>query len=460
MTSSSLHFRISDIFLNKNILVYMNFILFIFILILTALVYDYEIFALDEVDIKKFQNNLTEKILQNNKSIINNYPNTNITNLTNNNEDSIYGQIVAFENNVYVVWQESVTETLPEHNYDIFFIKSEDNGTTFTEPLNLSNNIEYSERPQIAVSKEGIFIVWADKVKNNNNKQIMFTKSEDKGTTFSKVINLSSNLINSDNPEISAFNENVYVIWQGADQNNTNWNDNNKNIVFKRSLDKGNTFNNSIDIIKSTKDPFPKINSYGNNVYVVWNNENKNNSGLFFAKSSDKGSKFEKIIKLSHHRNSGESQIAVDKNKILVVWGGFLSKNNDNIYYVKSNDNGNTFTSSKTISDKTTKTMDTNKYNNLDDTIKKPLNVEVPNNNLSLIIWQNTFSNENADILLLLLKNQTDNKNKSKLLNLSNNKSFSECPSITIDNNKVYVIWEDFIAGNHEILFANISLQK
>lgn len=215
MTSSSLHFRISDIFLNKNILVYMNFILFIFILILTALVYDYEIFALDEVDIKKFQNNVTEKISQNNKSIINNYPNTNITNLTNNNEDSIYGQIVAFENNVYVVWQESVTETLPEHNYDIFFIKSEDNGTTFTEPLNLSNNIEYSERPQIAVSKEGIFIVWADKVKNNNNKQIMFTKSEDKGTTFSKVINLSSNLINSDNPEISAFNENVYVIWQG-----------------------------------------------------------------------------------------------------------------------------------------------------------------------------------------------------------------------------------------------------
>jgi hypothetical protein len=435
----------------------MNSILFIFVLILTALVYDYEIFALDEVDIKKFQNNLTEKIPQNNKSIIINYPNANITNLTNNNEDSIYGQIVAFENNVYVVWQESVTETLLEHNYDIFFTKSEDNGTTFSEPLNLSNNIEYSERPQIAVSKEGVFIVWADKVKDNKNKQIMFTKSEDKGTTFSKVINLSSNSINSDNPEISAFNENVYIIWQQeSNQNNTNANNNNKSIIFKRSLDKGNTFNNSLELKKSTKDPFPKINSYGNNVYVVWNNENKNNSGLFLVKSSDKGSIFEKIIKLSDHSNSGESQIAVDKNEILIVWGGFLSKNIGNIHYVYSSDNGNTFTSSKTISDKTIKTIDTNEYKNFDETIKIPVNVEVPNNNLSLIVWQNTFSNENADILLL--KNQTDNKNTSKLMNLSNNKSFSECPSITIDNNNVYVIWEDFISGNHEILFTNISL--
>jgi hypothetical protein len=460
MTSSSLHFKIFNIFLKKNILTCMNFILFIFVIVLTALAYDDKIFAFEGATINKFQNNLIEKIEQNNNSIIINYPNSNITNLTNNNEDSIYGQIAAFENNIYVVWQESVTETLPKHNYDIFFIKSEDKGKTFSNPINLSNNIEYSERPQIAVSKDGIFIVWTDKVSDNNNKQIMFTKSEDKGKTFSKVINLSNNSKNSDNPEISVFNEYVYVIWQESDENNTKSNNNNnKNIIFKRSLDKGNAFNNSIDLIKSTKDAFPKINSYGNNVYVVWNNENKNNSGLFLIKSSDKGSKFEKIIKLSQHKNSGESQIAVNKNEILVVWGGFLSKDIDNIYYAKSNDNGNTFENSKTIFDKTIRMINTNEnYNNSDRIIKNPINVEVSNNNLSSIVWQNTFSNENADILLLLSNNQIYNNNTTKLLNLSNNKSFSECPSITIENNNVYIIWEDFILGNHEILFANISL--
>jgi hypothetical protein len=428
------------------------------------LAYDYEIFAFNGANIDKFQNKVLEKSLQNNYSTIINFPNSNITNLTNNNEDSIYGQIAAYENNVYVVWQESVIESLPEHNYDIFFIKSENKGRSFSNPINLSNNNEYSERPQMAVSKNSIFIVWAENVdnNNNNNKQIMFTKSEDNGTTFSKVINLSNNSKNSDNPEISVFNENVYVVWQESDKNNTNTK-NNKNIVFKNSLDNGNTFNNSLELIKNTKDAFPKINSYGNNVYIVWNNENKNNnSGLFLVKSSDNGNSFEKGIKLTDQSNSGESQIAVDKNEVLVVWGGFLSKNIDNIYYVKSNDNGNTFTSTKTISDKkNSNSNNINDYRNFNEIINNPINVEVPNNNLSFVVWQNTFSNENADILLLLLNNnnQTDNSNYTmKLLNLSNNTSFSECPSIAIANNNVYVIWEDFISGNHEILFANVPL--
>ncbi|HEU4481812.1 MAG TPA: sialidase family protein [Nitrososphaeraceae archaeon] len=428
------------------------------------LAYDYEIFAFNGANIDKFQNKVLEKSLQNNYSTIINFPNSNITNLTNNNEDSIYGQIAAYENNVYVVWQESVIESLPEHNYDIFFIKSENKGRSFSNPINLSNNNEYSERPQMAVSKNSIFIVWAENVdnNNNNNKQIMFTKSEDNGTTFSKVINLSNNSKNSDNPEISVFNENVYVVWQESDKNNTNTK-NNKNIVFKNSLDNGNTFNNSLELIKNTKDAFPKINSYGNNVYIVWNNENKNNnSGLFLVKSSDKGNSFEKGIKLTDQSNSGESQIAVDKNEVLVVWGGFLSKNIDNIYYVKSNDNGNTFTSTKTISDKkNSNSNNINDYRNFNEIINNPINVEVPNNNLSFVVWQNTFSNENADILLLLLNNnnQTDNSNYTmKLLNLSNNTSLSECPSIAIANNNVYVIWEDFISGNHEILFVNVPL--
>jgi len=455
MTRSSLYSRIINIFLEKNILIYINFILVIFVL--TSLDYEYEIVAFDENIIDKFQNKSTEKFIQNNYSIIINYPSSNITNLTNNKEDSIYGQIAAFENDVYVVWQESVIESFPEHNYDIFFIKSEDKGKTFSMPINLSNNTEFSERPQMAVSKTGIFIVWTDTIKTNN-KQIMFTKSEDNGTTFSKVISLSNNSQNSNNQEISAFNENVYVVWRESDQNNTD-SDNNNSIIFKSSPDSGNTFNNSIELIKNTNDTFPKINSYGNNVYIVWNNENKKNGGLFFIKSSDKGSNFDKILKLGDYSDSGESQIAVDKNEVLVVWSGFLAKNISNIYYVKSNNDGNTFTDSKTISDKTIGSINTKDYNKLNDIIKNPMNVETINdNNLSYVVWQNTFSKQNADILLLL-NNQKDNKYITKLLNLSNNTSFSECPSIAISNNNVYIIWEDFISGNHEILFANIPIE-
>ena len=453
MANSLSHFKIINNFLNNNILTNITFIFIIFVL--SSVVYDYEVNAIDKTNALDLQNSSSEKVKQNNDSIIINYSNSNITNLTNNNEDSIYGQIAAFENNVYVVWQESVTESLPEHNYDIFFVRSEDKGKTFEMPINLSNNIEFSERPQIAATRNGIFIVWTDTI-DSNNKKIIFTKSIDNGKTFSNPVTLSNNSKNSYNVEISAFNENVYVVWQEQGYNNTG--EANDSIIFTSSIDNGNNFNDPIELTAHTSDAFPKINSYGNNVYIVWNNENKKNNGLFFVKSSDKGYNFSKLIKLSDDVNSGESQLTLNENEILVVWGGFLGKNIDNIYYVKSNDKGNTFTYSKTFYEKTITPNNTIEYNKLNKIINNPLNVEVTNNdNLSYVVWQNTFSKQNQDILLTVLNNQTGN-NFMKLLNLSNNTSISECPSIAISNKNVYIIWEDFIAGNHEILFANIVI--
>ncbi len=453
MAKSLSHFKIINNFLNNNILTNITFIFIIFVL--SSVVYDYEVNAIDKTNAHDLQNSSSEKVKQNNDSIIINYSNSNITNLTNNNEDSIYGQIAAFENNVYVVWQESVTESLPEHNYDIFFVRSEDKGKTFEMPINLSNNIEFSESPQIAATRNGIFIVWTETI-DSNNKKIIFTKSIDNGKTFSNPVTLSNNSKNSYNVEISAFNENVYVVWQEQGYDNTG--ESNDSIIFKSSIDNGNNFNDPIELTANTSDAFPKINSYDNNVYIVWNNENKKNNGLFFVKSSDKGYNFSKLIKLSDDVNSGESQLTVNENEILVVWGGFLAKNIDNIYYVKSNDNGNTFTYSKTFYEKTITPNNTIEYNKLNKIINNPLNVEVTNkDNLSYVVWQNTFSKQNQDILLTVLNNQTGN-NFMKLLNLSNNTSISECPSIAISNKNVYIIWEDFIAGNHEILFANIVI--
>src|SRR5687768_10145381 len=115
MTKSLLHLKILNIFPNNNILTNSSYILIIFFI--SSLLYDYEINAIDETKNASgfFQNSLLKKFKQNNDSTIVNYPHSTITNLTNNNEDSIYGQIGAFENNLYVVWQESVTKSLPYH---------------------------------------------------------------------------------------------------------------------------------------------------------------------------------------------------------------------------------------------------------------------------------------------------------------------------------------------------------
>ena len=458
MTYSILYFRfvknmLNFSFVNERILTKKNYVLFI--LVLCPFVYNNDIHAFNITNYDDLQNSSPQYFEQTDDLTMTNYPNSNTTNLTNNSEDSIYGQIESFENNIYVVWQESVTETLPEHNYDIFFIKSEDNGKTFSKAINLSNSSEFSERPQIAVSKNGIFIVWTDTI-NPNNKEIIFTKSEDNGKTFSKAVNISNNSKNSSSQEISVFNENVYVVWQESDKSNIG-ESNEGDIVFVKSIDGGNTFKDSILLVNNTIDAFPKIDSYGNNVYIVWNNENKNSSGLFLVKSSDKGNNFDEVIKLSVDNNFGESQISVNKNEVLISWGGLLTKNIDNIHYVKSNDNGNTFTDANTVSERIIGFNDRNNYTKSDNIIKNPVNVEIASyNNLTFVAWQNSFSKQNEDILLLPLNNQKQKNDYERLSNLSNNPSVSECPSITISNNNIYVIWEDYISGNHEILFTKI----
>ena len=60
----------------------------------------------------------------------------NVTNFTDNPNDSVYGQVAASENNVYVVWEESTTSDLSNDNYDIYIKKSADQGETFTKNNN------------------------------------------------------------------------------------------------------------------------------------------------------------------------------------------------------------------------------------------------------------------------------------------------------------------------------------
>jgi hypothetical protein len=424
-------------------------------IILSSLFYCYEIFAIDEIDEKKLSLNSSYKIQNSADSILNsNFNFSNVTNITNNPLDSVYAQIAAIDNNFYLIWQESITNNSNEKNYDIYFKKSGDRGNTFSKPINLSNNTGFSEHPQIAVSKNGIFIVWADNT-DSNNTEIMFTKSEDNGTTFSKVINLSNNSKNSNNVEISAFDENVYVVWQDIDHNNNN--NKNSSIMFKSSLDSGNTFNDTIQLATNTNDAYPKVNSYQDYVYIVWNSENNSlskdieNSGLFFIKSSDKGNTFENSIRIVHN-NFGESQISVSKDEVLIGWGGLHAKNIKDIYFVKSDDNGTSFTDPYTIQ----VTKPENKNYSFDK-INHPTNVEIAYDDPSYIVWQDVISKENQDIFIA---NITNDFPSTKIVNLSNNTGISECPQIAVSNNHIYIVWEDITPGNHEILFIKGTVQQ
>ena len=360
----------------------------------------------------------------------------NATNLTNNPMDSVYGQVAAWDNNVYMLWQDSVPPGYT--NYDIFIKTSRDNGTTFGTPVNLSNNPGFSEHPQIATYDNQVYAIWADD--SSGNREVLFTRSQDNGATFETTNNLSNNTSDSFNQEISVFGDDVYVVWLDRDE------DGNTNILLRSSADGGTTFGSTVNISNNAnEETFPKVTAYEGNVYVAWNviDETlgeRENQGLFLVKSQDGGNTFGDMITLNQENDFGELQIAAYNETVYVAAGGLHTLGVDGLFFVVSTDAGSSFSEPQTIDE--------------NGTFINPLDVEVGayDEQFSYIAAQVSISG-NEEILLI----EMHGNNSTRVTNLSNNPKISECPSIAMAGDNIYVVWEDMTPGNHEILYAKGS---
>jgi hypothetical protein len=410
----------------------------------------------------------------------------NVTNFTDNPNDSVYGQVAASENNVYVVWEGSTTSDSSNNNHDIYIRKSADQGETFTknnnnstmdttEVINLSNNPGFSEHPQIAAYKEKIHVAWIDN--SLGNKEILFSRSIDNGTTFSEAINVSNTTnTNSHNLEISAFEKDVYIVWLDEDE------EENGIILFKASNDGGETFSNPITIAHNVNNngdfTLPKVAAHGDSVYIAWNVADNTQgeemiTDLLYVKSSDQGNTFSPPIKLNNNGEKvGEAQLAAYNNTVYVVWGSSpYDEVTSNLFFVRSTDNGNTFSNPKEVTN---------------DNFENPSNVEITvvgNDNdgersSEQSLWSSSspsssqqgqkepyvyiasqvpLSDENEEIFLASSSDNGDTFSELTF-NLSNNSEFSECPSIATSENNFYVIWQDSTPGNSEVFFTKAKI--
>jgi hypothetical protein len=188
-------------------------------------------------------------------------------------------QIAASGNNVYVVWREPPTPQSMANEGDIFFRRSTDGGKNFDSTKNLSNNPGHSEMPQIAASGNNVYVVWQDSTPGN--AEILFRRSTDKGDSFDSPENLSNNQEISTVPQIAASKNNVYVVWQDDTPGNAE-------IFFRESNNKGKNFDSTKNLSNNQGDSFdPQIKMSGNKVYVVWRDDSTAGAGFntYFIRS-------------------------------------------------------------------------------------------------------------------------------------------------------------------------------
>ncbi len=334
-------------------------------------------------------------------------------NLSDNHGLSDHPAIAAYNNNVYVVWQDD-----SKGDKEILFRKSTDNGANFEPTINLSNNSGDSESPEIIASGSNVYIIWRDS--SPGNFDIFFKATNDYGASFGSTINLSNNKGNSWNQEsreIAVSDNNVYVVWQDESYERLE-------ILFRRSTDNGASFEPVVNVSDSSGvSHHPAIAVSGSNVYVVWNDDTDTgghgeNYGVFFRKSTDSGATFDPSINLSNNGKSGFPKIAAYGNYVYVGWTGIFP--DGGMFFARSVDSGATFDSEINLTN----------VRGLADQATIILSASTV-----CVVWRN-----NNDIFFSISRDSGQIFEKS--VNLSNNGN-SFYPKITLSSNSLYVLWID-----------------
>ena len=343
-------------------------------------------------------------------------------NLSNNTGFSELPQIAASGNNVYVTWEDFT----PAGSNDIFFAVSNNNGTSFGTPINLSNNTGSSEHPQIAASGNNVYVTWDDDTPGIED--IFFAVSNNNGVSFGTPINISNSTGGSFLPQIAAVGNNVYVTWEDTTPGN-------RDIFFAASNNNGTSFSTPINLSNTPGgSEHPQIAASGSNVYVTWEDDlPAGDKDIFFAVSNNNGVSFGTPINLSN--NTGSSfiaQIAAVGNNVYVAWEDNTPGNRD-IFFAASNNNGTSFGTPINLSNNTGGSS----------------NPQIAASGSNVYVTWEDNTPGNLDIFFAASNN--NGTSFGTPINLSNDTGGSFEPQIAVSGNNVYVTWGDNTPGNNDI---------
>jgi DNA-binding transcriptional ArsR family regulator len=218
---------------------------------------------------------------------------------------------------------------------DLYLIKSIDNGKnwenktrlTFNENVTLYDDYFWDNIPRIVVVNDTIHIFWVDK--RDGNPEIYYKKSINAGSTWTNDIRLTHDSSKSENPAVVVNDNNIFLAWMDD-------RDGNFEIYFKKSIDNGNSWSNDIRLtFNESLSKQPAIAVSSNNVHVVWSDNRVgywsygnyyNYCDIFYKYSTDGGIHWSNDINFNVSYYSGtrlgghDPSIAINEKNLYLVW--------------------------------------------------------------------------------------------------------------------------------------------
>ena len=353
---------------------------------------------------------------------------TSINNVSNTPGISNIIKLKASKNNVYITWEDKQSG-----QWQLLFRKSQDGGETFSNLRNLSYTTGNVHLHDLSISRGNVFVVWAaNENVSSTNKDIFFRRSINFGNSFDETINLSNNADDSLDPHMIT-NENgtiIYIVWTECDIKHD---DPICSIVFTKSLNQGESFTAPVKVSNGMKhsDDTSTLN-YVLNHTAANNNLNEPSSNTSFNSTINEGS------------NSINPSIFAtpDGRQIYVIWEQIMSaKGNSEIFLTSSKDYGSSFNQIFNVSN--TPGISRLAYGQL-------LGKDI------YVAWSDTINHSRTfDIMLRKIDGRGIN---NYVRNLSNNSGNSVSPNLLATDNKLFVAWTDDTNNPSILLWSGDTL--
>jgi hypothetical protein len=256
-----------------------------------------------------------------------------IQNLSRSPTGAGYAQVAAAGTNVYVVWEE-VPAGDPMGKADIFFTRSSDRGVTFSQPVDISQTPDGSRLPVVTAKGDDVFVAWHEEIVGVGS-EVSMRVSSDGGVAFGSVIHPEIDPERgSFYPDLAAGDNRVYILWEGEGI----W-------VRPYNLD-GSPAGDAVQL-----DEQPnifggsKFAASGDRVYVVWMSDldhAEQEYDIRYSYSMDQGLNFTPPAEIADHGPQSWIPIpviAAYDNNVYIAW----TEQTGACRFIQSGDGGETF---------------------------------------------------------------------------------------------------------------------
>jgi hypothetical protein len=199
----------------------------------------------------------------------------------------------------------------------------------------------------IGVSGDTVHVVWCNRFSTNRGS-IYYTMSSDTGLTWSAPIPITNTNGNAWNPAIAVNGSNIHVVWREIDTLN-----NHRSSHYTHSLNGGITWGPDL-VLDTAIANWPAVSVSGNMVYVandIVTSQSPYNTEIFFLRSTDNGNTWSTHQQLTFATGRSEDEaIMAQGSDVHMAWNDNRYNNKMQIFYKHSSDYGVTWGSDDTIS--------------------------------------------------------------------------------------------------------------